>query len=82
VTGGGDAGEDGGVAGVGEGGEDAGDAFGIGAIVDHGAEVGDAKVVGVGLEDGFGLEAVDGDEDDEGLLGVRGEGESEDGEGE
>jgi hypothetical protein len=67
------------VAGVGEGGEDAGDAFSVGAVVDHGAEVGDAEVVGVGLEDGLGLEAVDGDEDDEWLLWslLRGDGKAE-----
>ncbi len=61
-----DAGDERGVAGVGYGGNDAVNAGGVRAFAEETAKRRDFQAVGVGVENVFGLEAVNGDEDDGG----------------
>ncbi len=72
-----DAGDQRGVAGVGDGGDDAGDSFGVSALLEEAAEVGHFGAVSVGGGYVVRAHAIDGDdqEDGRGIFLGRGEGE-------
>jgi hypothetical protein len=69
VRGGRDAGDERSVAGIGDGGHDAVNSRGVRALAEEAAQRGDFQSVGVGVKNVFGLEAVDGNENDGGTRG-------------
>ena len=69
VLGGRDTGDERGVAGISDGGHDAVNAGGISAFAEEAAKSRNLQAMGVSVENVFGLEAINGDEDDGGARG-------------